>query len=410
MRAQLQQIRDVLPDYEQREREVFEQVRLQNGERANEVLKAASPTIIKRLNSVVSEAGKAKQENVAEARNQADLQSSQSLNTMLWTLFGAVALGLVLAFFLARAFSRPLIATVQLLRRVAAGDLTQKLDIGTQDEIGSMAKALNEAMDSIGLTLAAVGESSRNLTAVSRELATSAGSLAGGAQEQAASLEETSASLEQISATVRHSCDNAEKASQLASSSRDAAVNGGEVLTSAVGAMNEISAAAREIAAIIGAIDEITFQTNLLAVNASIEAAHAGEHGRGFAVVATEVRNLAQRSSRAAQNIKDLVENSIRKVNNGSGLVDTSGRNFAEIIAPVKGVTSIVGEIAVEAREQTLAVEQVSVAMSRIDQVTQENSTQTDRLSQTASKVAEHALHLERLVSRFVVKAAAAGQ
>jgi methyl-accepting chemotaxis protein len=169
--------------------------------------------------------------------------------------------------------------------------------------------------------------------------------------------------------------------------------------------MNEISSAAREIAAIVVAIDEITFQTNLLAVNASIEAAHAGEYGRGFAVVATEVRNLAQRSAKAAQDIKDLVENSIRKVDNGSGLVNNSGRNFQEIISSVKTVTSIVGEIAVDTREQTVGIEQVAIAMSRIDQVTQDNSAHTERLSDAASRLADQAKGLELLVNQFVVKA-----
>jgi methyl-accepting chemotaxis protein len=298
-------------------------------------------------------------------------------------------------------------ATVQVLRHIARGDLTHKLEVISGDEIGCMAKALNEAIESIGHTLGSVGSASKTLTSVSAELATSAMSLANGTQEQAASLEETSASLEQISVAVRHSCDNANQASQLASSSRDAAEAGGEVLSAAVGAMNEISTASRAIAAIVGAIDEITFQTNLLAVNASIEAAHAGEHGKGFAVVATEVRTLAQRSARAAQEIKDLVENSIQKVGNGSELVNGSGRNFDQIISSVKSVTSIVGEIAVDTREQTLGIEQVSIAMSRIDQVTQGNAEHTERLSETASKLAEQAKNLEHLVSQFVVKAAA---
>ena len=404
VRDVLRSIRGMLPAYEKSARQVFERVQAQDAEGAKAALKAASSGIIKQLNSAVSLAGVDKQKNVAEAKQQAAAQFSQSLHAMLATLLAAIALGMLFAFFLARAFSRPLIATVQLLRHVAAGDLTHKLEIETRDEIGSMANALNEAIDSIRHTLSSVGAASKTLTSVSNELAKSALSLAGGTQEQAASLEETSASLEQISVAVRHSSDNANQASRLAASSRDAAENGGRILAAAVGAMNEISAASKEISAIIGAIDEITFQTNLLAVNASIEAAHAGDQGRGFAVVATEVRTLAQRSARAAQEIKNLVENSVHKINNGAGLVNTSGQNFEEIISAVKNVTSIVGEIAVDAREQTVGIEQVALAMNRIDQVNQGNSTQTERLSETAWKVAEHAQQLETLVNQFVVE------
>lgn len=402
VREQLKQIRGLLPAYEKSAREVFEQVGRGDAEHAKASLKLAAGGVIKKLNTSVALAGAGKKKSVEEAKRQAALQFSQSLQSMCWTLIAAIVLGFVLALLLARTFSRPLVEAVRVLRLAATGDLTHQLPITSKDEIGAMAGALNNALHSICQTLAAVNKCSKNLTTVSSELARSAVTLASGTQEQAASLEETSASLEQISVAVRHSCDNANQASQLASSSRDAAESGGQVLNAAIGAMNEIDSAAREIATIVTAIDEITFQTNLLAVNASIEAAHAGEQGRGFAVVATEVRSLAQRSARAAQNIRDLVEDSIRKVSNGSGLVNNSGKNFDEIISTVKNVTSIVGEIAVDTREQTVGIEQVAIAMSRIDQVTQGNNTQTEQLSETASTVAQHAHELDLLVNQFV--------
>src|SRR5204863_9077458 len=175
--------------------------------------------------------------------------------------------------------------------------------------------------------------------------ATASQQLSSGAQEQASSLEETAASLEEITATVRQNADNARQANQLATASRDTADKGRQVVTSAVGAMGEINVAASQIADIINVIDDIAFQTNLLALNAAVEAARAGEQGRGFAVVAAEVRSLAQRSATAAKEIKGLIQDSVEKVETGSQQVGHAGRTMSDIVAQVKRVNDLIGEI-----------------------------------------------------------------
>jgi len=223
--------------------------------------------------------------------------------------------------------------------------------------------------------------------------------------------------LEEITATIRQTADNARHANQLASSSREAAENGEGVVQGAVHAMSEINAASAKISDIIGTIDEIAFQTNLLAVNAAVEAARAGEDGRGFAVVATEVRTLAQRSAAAAKEIKALIQDSLRKVEKGTDLVNKSGETLHGIVASVKRVTDIVGEIASAAGEQSAgvaqvntamtqvsaAVGQVSTAMAQMDQVTQSNAAQTEELSSTAGSMADQAQQLQELVAQFTL-------
>ena len=329
----------------------------------------------------------------------ANYQSARTL--MLSAAAVSLLLGIVLSIFIARGFSVPLGHAVMVLQTLADGDLTVRSTVHTKDEVGSMAEALNRAMEKLDFTMQGVADSAANASSSAQQLAAASEAIASGAQEQAASLEETSASLEEITATVRQSADNANQASQLANSSKDSALQGQEVVSHAVTAMSEINAASAKISDIISTIDEIAFQTNLLAVNAAVEAARAGDEGRGFAVVASEVRSLAQRSAVAAKEIKVLIQDSLRKVDAGSGLVNRSGETLQGIVGSVKRVTDIVGEIAAASGEQSIGIEQVNTAMTQMDQVTQSNSAQTEELSATAQSLSEQAAHLLELVSTF---------
>jgi methyl-accepting chemotaxis protein len=329
----------------------------------------------------------------------------------LFTIIGAgVLFCMGIGYFIAQLISKPLLATVGVLEKVAEGDLTVQLDLDTEDEVGNMAAALNRATEAIRSTLSEVRKSADNMSNSAQQLAAASEQLASGAQEQASSLEETSATMEEITSTIKQNADNAKQANQVANGSRDTAEKGGQVVTEAVGAMGEINESSKNIAEIIGTIDEIAFQTNLLALNAAVEAARAGEQGRGFAVVATEVRNLAQRSATSAKEIKRLIQDSVRKVENGSGLVNKSGETLREIVGAVKRVTDIVAEIAAASQEQSIAVEEVNKAMTQMDQVTQTNASQTEELSATAQSMAASSEELQGMVSRFHLGTGGIGQ
>jgi len=173
------------------------------------------------------------------------------------------------------------------------------------------------------------------------------------------------------------------------------------VVGAAVSAMSTINTASNKIADIIGVIDEIAFQTNLLALNAAVEAARAGDQGRGFAVVANEVRNLAGRSAVAAKEIKSLIKESVGRVAEGSRLVDESGRSLQEIVAAVKKVTDIVGEIAAASREQSSGIEQVNRAVAQMDETTQQNAALVEEAAASSRAIVDQMKSLDDLISRY---------
>ncbi|HEX3743921.1 MAG TPA: methyl-accepting chemotaxis protein [Bryobacteraceae bacterium] len=355
------------------------------------------------LNESCTKLVKMKQDLGKQAHEESAALYYSVRRTLIAVVSGAILLAAGLGLFIARMIARPLAQTVGVLRAISERDLTRTLAIETRDEVGEMAQALNQACAGMREAMVEVRESSGGVASAAEQLAAAAEELSSGTQEQASSQEETSSSLQELSTAVKQNAQNARQASELASGARDAADKGGAVVHSAVTAMSEINAASKRIADIITAIDEIAFQTNLLALNAAVEAARAGEQGRGFAVVAAEVRNLAQRSATAAKEIKSLIQDSVRKVDAGSELVNRSGQTLTEIVASVKRVTDIVGEIAAASQQQAVGIEQVTKAMAQMDQVTQTNSAQTEELSSTSQTLAAHATQMQSLVSRFVL-------
>jgi methyl-accepting chemotaxis protein len=270
------------------------------------------------------------------------------------------------------------------LDRLAAGDLTCRL---TEDFAAAYQKVqddFNAAIDQLQQTIGTIVSSTREVSNAAAEISASTTDLSQRTEEQAASIEQTSASMEQISVTVKKNAENAQQANQLSQSTCEVADRGGEVVTQAVAAMSRIEESSRKISDIIGVIDEIARQTNLLALNAAVEAARAGEAGRGFAVVASEVRSLAQRSSQAAKDIKDLITNSNAQVREGVELVNGAGGSLGEIVASIKHVATIVADIANASNEQATGLDQISRALTQLDEVTQQNSALVEENAATA--------------------------
>ena len=231
------------------------------------------------------------------------------------------------------------------------------------------------------------------------EISSGNASLSARVEAQAASLEETTASMMRMTETVRENAENASQANQLALAACDHAERGGKIMHDAVGAMQVINESSRKIADIIGVIDAIAFQTNLLALNAAVEAARAGEQGRGFAVVASEVRSLAGRSAAAAKEIKELIQDSVTKIGDGSRLVEQSGKGLADIVASVKKVTDIVGEISAASAEQASGIEQVGKAVASMDESTQQNAALVEQAAAASESIVQQVRELNASVT-----------
>jgi methyl-accepting chemotaxis protein len=337
----------------------------------------------------------------AEREGQASVQLTRRL--MAGIILASMLLLGIASVLIIRAVVPPLRETAALVNDIAdgEGDLTRRLVVRNEDEIGGLAEGFNRFVQTMHDIIAQSQEVVTNVAAAARQTSAAAAQLSSGAQEQAASLEQTAASLEQITGTVQQNADSAQQANQLAGGSRDTAEEGGRVVSEAVGAMQAIHDASKKIADIIATIDEIAFQTNLLALNAAVEAARAGEQGRGFAVVAAEVRNLAQRAATAAREIKGLILDSVGKVEAGSRFVSRSGETLDRIVVAVKQVTGIVAEIAAASQEQARGIEQVNRAVTQMDQVVQSNAAQTEELSSTARGLSAGAEQLQALIGRF---------
>ena len=314
-----------------------------------------------------------------------------------------IAAAVVFGYFLVRNISLALSHAVEVSTAVAEGNLTTPIRQDGRDEVARVLQSLAAMQGKLAQIVTRVRQGSQAVSTASAEIAQGNQDLSSRTENQASALEQTAASMEELSSTVKQNADNARQANQLAQSASTVAVQGGEVVNQVVDTMRGISDSSRKIADIISVIDSIAFQTNILALNAAVEAARAGEQGRGFAVVASEVRNLASRSAEAAKEIKQLITDSVGRVEQGTALVDQAGRTMNEVVASIRRVTDIMGEISAASTEQSQGVTQVGEAVQQMDQVTQQNAALVEQMAAAASSLRSQSQELVATVSVFRV-------
>jgi methyl-accepting chemotaxis protein len=316
-------------------------------------------------------------------------------------------IGLLVILWISAAIAAPVGRAATMLGEIADGngDLSRRMPVESEDEVGMLADAFNRFVASLNHTISEVRASTETIAEASSEIATGNMDLSNRTENQASNLEQTAAAMEQLTATVKQNAANANEANQLVASASGYAVKGGDVVGQVVTTMGSISESSRKIVDIIGVIDGIAFQTNILALNAAVEAARAGEQGRGFAVVASEVRSLAQRSASAAKEIKSLIDDSVSKVDAGSKLVDSAGTTMTLIVSSVQQVAELMSQIAIASHEQDEGITSVNQAITEMDDATQQNAALVEQAAAAAASLQDQAAKLAEVVSAFKLDA-----
>ncbi|WP_347555858.1 Cache 3/Cache 2 fusion domain-containing protein [Robbsia sp. KACC 23696] len=322
---------------------------------------------------------------------------------LLAGLIAVIVFAVVLLLIVRRMIGTPLAQASAAASRIAAGDLTVRLGSTREDDIGALLRSIDGTGAGLARIVRDVRAAAGDISARTDRIAATSHDIAERVTEQAASVEETAASMEQMTSIVQQNAEHTAQAEAKVTDAISAAQAGGEAVQRLATTMAGVAASSKRIGDITTLIEGIAFQTNILALNAAVEAARAGEHGKGFAVVAGEVRALAQRSAAAVKDIETLVDESVKRAAEGAGEAASAHDTMASIVAQVRQVGTIIGDVNIASREQRGGIEQVNQAVLQIGEATQQNAARVEDAAHEAGELRQRAEQLNQAVSVFVI-------
>lgn len=325
--------------------------------------------------------------------------TQKGITSMLVIGITGIGACIIILFIVMSIVSGRLVKIVQRMNSIAdgEGDLTSRIEDISKDEVGQIGKAFNQFIHKIHEIVGSARSVSQSVTLATADIT----DLSQRTEQHVDGLQTTMTSLDQLTQTIEQTSQHAKLASESAKDAKQVAEQGGTHISEVIAAMKDIADSSNKISKIINIVDEISFQTNLLALNAAVEAARAGEQGLGFAVVANEVRNLAQRSSEAAAEIKSHIEDSSKKISRGADLVDRSGESLVDIVSSAEKVSQLITDISVANLQQSSGIHSVNQSIVASEKVNQHNAKMVRDATAASAELNHQASHLSHILSQF---------